>query len=81
MANWGPTVPDDGEVPRIRATLSVNVDGWSKQVPGSFLGISHEWVAAEELADPDTLQLLKDLAAYGTGDPAGKKGDIAVSLG
>ncbi|KIY98881.1 hypothetical protein MNEG_9078 [Monoraphidium neglectum] len=67
MANWGPTVPDDGEVPRIRATLSVNVDGWSKQVPGSFLGISHEWVAAEELADPDTLQLLKDLAAYGTG--------------
>jgi len=49
------------------AAVTVNLDGFSKDVLPSFLGISHEWVDVSELVDPEAIQLLKDLAAYGTG--------------
>lgn len=50
-----------------RANLTIDLGGWSKPVPPSFLGVSHEWVNVQELADPEALQLLRDLGAYDTG--------------
>ena len=62
-----PTGPPPGAAGVARASISVDLGGWSKPVADGFLGISHEWVDVDELIDPAALQLLKDLAAYGTG--------------
>jgi hypothetical protein len=51
------------------ASIRLDLDGWSKTVPPSFLGISHEWNDVDELVEPEVWQLLKDLQAYGTGGP------------
>lgn len=63
----GPLRPGAGAPPTSRVSVAVNLDGWAKEVPSSFLGISHEWVDVDELTDPEALLLLKDLQAYGTG--------------
>ncbi|GBF89859.1 hypothetical protein Rsub_02563 [Raphidocelis subcapitata] len=50
-----------------QASVWLDMDGWAKIVPPSFLGISHEWNDVDELVEPEAWQLLKDLQAYGTG--------------
>ncbi|KAI8464316.1 MAG: glycoside hydrolase superfamily [Monoraphidium minutum] len=66
-ASRPPPPPRGAPPPPIRGSASVDLDGWGKDVPPDFLGISHEWTGVEELADPEFLQLFQDLAAYGTG--------------
>jgi hypothetical protein len=58
-----------GPAPEMNASATVYMGNWGKDVPQSFLGISHEWQMVEELASPETLQLLQDLSVYGTGAP------------
>eukprot|EP00877_Chromochloris_zofingiensis_P014330 jgi/Chrzof1/9150/Cz03g37220.t1 len=54
----------------VSSQLTVDIDASARglMIPDSFLGVSHEWLAVEELVNRrEYLQVLKDLSNYGAG--------------
>lgn len=48
--------------------MDIDASARGLMIPDSFLGVSHEWLAVEELVNRrEYLQVLKDLSNYGAG--------------